>query len=165
MSQIFKDLSAGPVPPTVATQFVTDSGIAIPAANILNVLGGSATVQTSGSGNTLTITVINDGFLWSDKAISFSASPQNGYFCTATLTVSLPSVSIVTGSTIIIYIDTSDPVTIQAGAGQQIEISQTLSSVAGTATSTGQGDILEIVYRASDTTWHTISSQGTFTLA
>jgi hypothetical protein len=51
--------SAGPVPPTVPTSFVTNSGIAIPAANILNVLGstvvaGSIPFQTIGSGNTVT---------------------------------------------------------------------------------------------------------------
>lgn len=38
MSQIFKDTSTGPVPPTVAEQYTTDDGtIAIPAANNLNV--------------------------------------------------------------------------------------------------------------------------------
>ncbi|OGT44275.1 MAG: hypothetical protein A3F13_02595 [Gammaproteobacteria bacterium RIFCSPHIGHO2_12_FULL_40_19] len=44
-------LSAGT---TVATTYTTDSGNAIPVANILNVLGGTG-VETSGSGNTVTI--------------------------------------------------------------------------------------------------------------
>lgn len=38
----------------VATSFVSDSGTATPSSNILNVLGGTA-MDTSGSGNTLTI--------------------------------------------------------------------------------------------------------------
>jgi len=40
--------------PTIPTSFVTDSGTATPAANTLNVIGGTA-ISTSGSGDTLTI--------------------------------------------------------------------------------------------------------------
>lgn len=40
--------------PTVPTQFDTDSGSAIPAANILNIFGGTD-ITTSGAGNTVTI--------------------------------------------------------------------------------------------------------------
>lgn len=64
------DISAisGPVPPVVATSYVTDvNSPAIPAANILNVPGGQTTtnndkgVQTDGSSgsNTLTIQLTN----------------------------------------------------------------------------------------------------------
>lgn len=61
MSQIIKNLvSGGPIPPEVPTSFVANSGIAIPAANILNVPGnntannGFATF-TTGAASTLTI--------------------------------------------------------------------------------------------------------------
>lgn len=56
MSQIYKSLSSGPVPPSVATSYVTDSGVAVPAFNILNVLG-SPGVSTFGVGNTIIITM------------------------------------------------------------------------------------------------------------
>jgi hypothetical protein len=166
MSQFYVGVSAGSLPPSVPTSFLLDDGnTAIPLANVLDVLGGSGTFTSLGASNQIKINVVNDGFPWSDEAISFAAMAQNGYFCTAALTVTLPTAALVTGSTVIIYVDTASPVILQAGAGQQIEISQTLSSVTGTATSTAQGNIVTLVYRTSDTTWHAISSAGTFILA
>lgn len=44
MSQIYKMLtSAGPTPPAIPTEFTTNNGIAVPAANNLNVFGRSST--------------------------------------------------------------------------------------------------------------------------
>lgn len=44
MSQIYKSLTSGPVPPSVPTQFTTDDGsVAIPSANNLNVLSTEVT--------------------------------------------------------------------------------------------------------------------------
>ena len=37
MSQIYKSLASGPVPPAIATSYVTQNGTAVPAANILIV--------------------------------------------------------------------------------------------------------------------------------
>jgi hypothetical protein len=57
MSQIYKSLLSGPVPPAVPTSFTTDvrdnstasPGTAIPAANVLQLLGGS-TSQDNANG-------------------------------------------------------------------------------------------------------------------
>lgn len=164
MSQIIKNLASGPVPPSVATSYVTDSGIAVPAANILNVIGGTGTT-TSGSGNTITITVQNDGFTWSEQALSFAAAVQNGYFCNAGLTVTLPaSGGLTIGNSVIIFVDTGSPVIIQAGGGEMIQISSTISAAGGTATSNTQGSTVELVYKPSDSTWHSISSLGSWTV-
>lgn len=68
MSQFYQGVTAGSLPPTVATSYVTDvNSPAIPAANVLNVVGGTTTdintdgVQTDGSSgsNTLTVQLTN----------------------------------------------------------------------------------------------------------
>lgn len=68
MSQIFKSSASGPVPPSVATSYVTDvNSPAVPALNVLNVLGNDTTandidgLRTDGSSgsNTLTIQLTN----------------------------------------------------------------------------------------------------------
>jgi hypothetical protein len=165
LSQIYKSGLSGPVPPTVATLYTEDSGTATPAANNLNVIGGTG-VKTAGSGSTITINVVTGGFTWIETSVSLGITAQTGVFCNAALTITLPpTAGISIGSTVIIYVDTASPVVIQANAGQSIEISQTLSTVAGTATSTAQGNIVQLVFKPSDTTWHAISSAGSFTMA
>lgn len=53
------------IPPNIPTSFVEDSGVATPAANIINVFGGDTTddnilgLQTTGAGNTITIELTN----------------------------------------------------------------------------------------------------------
>ena len=65
MSQIFKRVTSGTLPPDVATSYVTDDGTAIPAANTLNVLGDDTTeynangLTTEGSGDTVTVLLTN----------------------------------------------------------------------------------------------------------
>lgn len=81
MSQIIKNLASGPVPPTVATTYVTDvNSPAIPAANILNVIGGLSIVNTasgvrtdgSSGSNTLTVQITN---LQNDSLTTADATP------------------------------------------------------------------------------------------
>ena len=47
--------------PAIPTSFVTDSGVAVPVANTLNVLGGTG-ITTAGAGNTVTITATGSTF-------------------------------------------------------------------------------------------------------
>lgn len=149
--------------PAIPLQFTTDDGIAVPAANNLNVLGAIG-CETTGSGSTITINVTSDAFDWSEKNSSFTAAVQNGYYCNASLTVNLPvTAGLAIGNTIIVYVDTASTVTIQAAAGQMIQVGSAISSVAGTVTSNTQGALLELNFKPSDLTWHTISSMGSWT--
>lgn len=65
MSQFYIGVTAGSLPPVVATSYVEDSGTAIPSSNVLNVNGGTSSanianrILTTGSGNTITIELTN----------------------------------------------------------------------------------------------------------
>lgn len=163
MSQVIKNLASGPVPPSVPTQFTTDNGVAVPALNNLNVFGGVGS-STSGAGSTITINVESDSFDWSEQNGDFNANIQNGYYCNSALTVTLPATAgLVIGNTIIIYVDTSSSVVIQANTGQMIQVGSTISAAQGTTSSNTRGAMLELNFKPSDTTWHTIASMGSWT--
>lgn len=97
MSQVYKSLASGPTPPAIATSYVTDSGTAVPAANVLTVLGGAG-CATSASGSTITVTV--DGTAPTYVNVTTAMSPYTvlatDYFisCDSTLgviTILLPN--------------------------------------------------------------------------
>ena len=65
MSQIFKAVTAGSLPPSVPTTFTADTGVATPVANNLNVFGqtnfvdDAAGIRTEGIGDTLLVQLTN----------------------------------------------------------------------------------------------------------
>lgn len=120
MSQIFKAVTAGSLPPSVPTSFVTDvrnntttsPGTAIPAANILQVLGRSTT-QDSVNG------------------IRTDADPNNGNILYTELTNRL------TGSVTSINAATQNLITFALGATAAVY--RFKFEVAGRDTGTGDG--------------------------
>lgn len=153
----------GNVPVNVPINFVTNSGTAISSSNNINIFGAGGS-STSGSGNTVTITTAADVLPWTDELGDFNADVNNGYFCTAALTVTLPAMPS-QGNTISFIIDTSSQVTIQANTGQFIAIGAETSTLAGTAKSTALGDNLILVYRSATSTWRSLEADATWTLA
>jgi hypothetical protein len=162
MSQFYIGLNSGNIPPQIPTSFLLDDGnSAVASGGVVAVTGGSGTHTTLGASNQIEVNVVNDGFPWTEEATSFAAAIQNGYFCNAALTATLPaSPGLTIGNTIIFFIDTASVVTIQAGAGEMIQIGSVISAPGGIATSNARGATVELVFKPSDLTWHSISSLG-----
>lgn len=150
------------VPANVPINFVTNSGTAVSSANTINVFGAGGT-STSGSGNTVTITASVTGFPWIDQAVSLTAAANTGYFCTNALTLTLPP-GAAQGNTVIIELDTSSAVIVQASPGQFIQIGSATTSSGGSATSSKTGDNLYLVFRNATSTWNSVASEGTWAI-
>lgn len=167
MSQIIKSISDSVLPPDVATSYVTDDGTAIPDSHVLNVLGGTG-IQTyvdPNLSNNVYIKVTGDGFKWYEKSVNYNIQVEEGVFCDAAITITLPSSSLSLGDSVIIYNHIGASVTIACGVSQFIQFGTDASSIGGTATSSDFGDILELVYKLGDDAWHVIASVGTWALS
>lgn len=130
--------------------------------NVGTLTSPSGTVTIGYSSPNITLDVPGAGTAWSEKNSNFTAAADNGYFCTAALTVTLPSGNL--GDTIIINVDTANTVILQAAAGQIIRVANNASAVAGTISSNKQGDSITLNYRASTLTWFASSSMGNWSI-
>lgn len=151
------------VPTNVPINFITNAGTAVSSSNNINVVGSGGT-STSGSGNTVTITSTSGAMTWTDENTSFAVTVNNGYFCTAALTATLPA-SPSQGNLAVFETTSSGSIVIKANTGQFINLGSGTSSSAGTATSSAVGNSLYLVYRSASSTWHSISTEGTWLLA
>lgn len=139
-----------------------DTGTASPAdvagQGIITIAGGTG-ISTAASGpNTITISTTGGGSAWTDEAVSFTAAVNTGYFITAASVIATLPTSAANGSDISFVSLVSSTFTIQAGAGQQIRIGASISSVAGSATTTQIGDSLELAYNSASSTWVALSA-------
>jgi hypothetical protein len=150
---------------TALTQYSTLTGASNNTVN--NVSPGTSGQVLTSNGGSAQPTFQASPFTkvpWTDKAISFAAASQNGYFVTANATATLPA-SPSQGDLIQFSVDNASAIlTIQANTGQLIRIGKTVSASAGIAVSNFNGDSIALVYRASDTSWISQSSMGTWTV-
>ncbi len=98
-------------------------------------------------------------FTWIDQGTSITLAVNTGYFVTAATTQTLPAAP-TQGQVVKIVADTTGAVVVTANTGQLIRSGTTVSSTAGTFTSTLQGDSLELVFRAATSTWISIATNG-----
>ncbi len=142
-----------------------DSGSASPSSGVLNILGSTG-ITTSASGDTVTISVSGSGLTWNTISANQTLAVNNGYFCTGggVLSLLLPAVSAV-GDTIEVYLDGSTGFQITQGAGQDIKFGAQVSSagIAGSITSTGQGDGITMTCRTANLRWVITACMGNLT--
>lgn len=150
-----------------ASTYNEDVGSAIPAAGILNIVGGTG-ITTSGAGNTVTISSTVAPVAWSVISASQTAVVNNGYFCNAagTLALALPAASSVGDIIEVSNINTATGTQITQGAGQQIRFgaSTTTLGAGGSLTSIALGDALKLVCSVANTTWVAVSAVGSWTV-
>ena len=156
----------GPLP-SVPIYFVTNSGTGSATLGYLNVVGSAGTT-VSASGNTITIGVSGSGMTWSRITASQTLVVNNGYFCVSpggALALLLPATSNV-GDEIEIALKGATSFTVTQGAGQSIEIANSITTVGvgGSLASTQQGDTLRLVCLVQNLTWQVMSSMGNLTV-
>jgi len=149
-----------------ASQFVTDSGTAVPVTNVLNVLGGTG-IETSvvpDGSNNLYIGLSGSLFQWNRVAgPAVAMSVDNGYIPTnaAVVTLTLPAAPVV-GDIIEICGEGLGGWIIGQNAGQSIQFGNvsTTVGVGGTLQSSNRYDTVRLVCRLDTTTWHVLSNTG-----
>ena len=140
MSQIYKSLVSGPVPPSVATSYITDDGTAIPAANVLNVNGIDSIENNSNGILTRASPNLSDNLqIILSNRIRVTATTSDGGGQTQTVTVMTPSVS--TGVTFVVSITGYDVTNNEIAGGELIGIARRSSG--GTTTVVGTNDTFD----------------------
>lgn len=155
--------------PEIATQFVTDSGTAIPAGNILNVLGGTG-VATTGSGDTIVINATAASFTWTvvtsaDNPVTLATGI--GYIAKGGSSVNfiLPASAVIGDSFKILGYGNLWSIAQNAGQSITIGMLTTTLGVGGSITATMISDGVEFVCVTTNTQFYeTGSVQGNPTI-
>ena len=101
---------------------------------------------------------------WVDQPASVTVNPNQGNFAIASITLTLP-VAPAQGDVCKFKVDGAFVLVIQASGAQVIKFGMVSSSAGGSWTGTGDGDAMEMTYRAASDTWIVDNDVGNFTPA
>lgn len=153
--------------PSVPLQFTTDSGVAVPALNNVNVLGGVG-ASTSGAGSTITIRVDTTGFDW--NVVTSATNPnalvnQNGYIPkgAGVVTFILPAAAAVGDSFRVAGYGNLWTITQNAGQSITLGINTTTVGVGGSVAATQVRDSIELICVTANTEFQILGGIGNLT--
>lgn len=153
--------------PSVPIQFTTDSGIAVPALNNLNVFGGVG-ASTSASGATITVNVNTTGFDW--NVVTSATNPnilvaENGYIPkgAGAVTFLLPAAAAIGDTFVIAGYGNLWTLTQNAGQSITLGVQTTTVGVGGSVTATQVRDTVELVCVTANTEFQIVDVIGNLT--
>lgn len=127
---------------------------------------GVASFNSAGFNVTSGFVSLNPSIIgtWIDESTTFTPIAGNGYFVTGNATAVLPVAT--QGNTISFIVDGAVTLTITGNTGQFIQLGAAKSVSAGTAVNAAAttGCTITLVFRASDSVWIALSSEGTWTI-
>lgn len=147
--------------------FVTDSGNAVTAGNIINILGADG-ITTSGIGDTVTITGSGSVFPWVNVTTNTQLMAANtGYIMSnggALVTLTIPA-SAAIGDTYIIQGQSAGGWKVNVNTGQTLNIGNSATTVTtGSVASTNQWDSLTVRCTTANTTFSAGPPVGNYTI-
>lgn len=159
---------SGTLPSDVPTEFITNSGTAVPSLNVLEILGTGG-ITTTGSGNVITIGISGTGYTWNTITSANNIQQivaENAYITAgvAQCVLVLPLTASVGDSFIVTGLTSLFQITQNANQSIIFGMLTTTAGATGSITSTGAGDHVTVVCVSTNLVFKVIDSMANLTV-